>query len=255
MPLQKLFSLEGKTALVTGASRGIGRAIAAGLAQAGADVAINATTVTNLRKVTDDIEAAGQKALPLPGDIGDLDLIDQIVERCESEWGRIDILVNNAGVSKRLPAEDFPPEEWDRILDINLRAAFFLCQRVGTAMLRNGSGKIINIASLLSFSGGLYVPAYAAAKGGLLLVTRALANEWASRGVNVNAVAPGYIRTDLTEKLFHDNTRKPDIDSRIPAGRWGEPGDLVGAILFLASAASDYVHGEVIMVDGGWSAR
>ena len=172
-----------------------------------------------------------------------------------SEWGRIDILVNNAGLTTRAPAVDYPEDDWDRVIELNLTALFRLCQRVGREMIERKHGKIINIASLLSFSGGITVPAYAASKGGVAQVTKALANEWAKLGVNVNAIAPGYILTDLTRPLHEDPVRAPQILQRIPAGRWGNPEDLMGAIVFLASRASDYMHGHLLVVDGGWMAR
>jgi len=255
MPVLDLFSLDGKVALVTGASRGLGRAMAEGLAEAGADVAVNATNEAGLEPVVRRIRDLGRRALSVTGDLRDLGEVKRIVAAVEAEMGRIDILVNNAGVTKRTPAEEFAVDDWDRVVDVNLRSAFFLAQEVGKRMLKRRYGKIINMASLISFSGGLHITAYAASKGGILQVTKALANEWAGKGINVNAIAPGYFETDLTRPLMEDEKRRGEIDARIPAGRWGRPEDLVGTVVFLASDASSYIHGTVIVVDGGWLAR
>lgn len=248
------FSLKGHTALVTGAAVGIGGAAARALAEAGADVALIVRS-HDPAPMRQQIEALGRRAMAFQGDLSDKAFRDSVVDRMLSEWGRIDILVNNAGLTTRAPAVDYPEDDWDRVIELNLTALFRLCQRVGREMIERKHGKIINIASLLSFSGGITVPAYAASKGGVAQVTKALANEWAKLGVNVNAIAPGYILTDLTRPLHEDPVRAPQILQRIPAGRWGNPEDLMGAIVFLASRASDYMHGHLLVVDGGWMAR
>jgi 2-deoxy-D-gluconate 3-dehydrogenase len=248
------FSLNGQTALVTGAATGIGRGAALALAEAGADVAIVARS-HDPAPTRDEIEKLGRRSLAFQGDITDPGFRNSMVERMLSEWGHIDILVNNAGTTARAPAVDFSESDWDRVLELNLTVLFRLCQRVGRVMIEQKHGKIINIASLLSFSGGITVPAYAASKGGVAQVTKALANEWAKFGVNVNAIAPGYILTDLSRALYDDPVRSRQILERIPAGRWGNPDDMKGAVVFLASRASDYVHGNILLVDGGWMAR
>lgn len=247
------FSLVGRTALVTGVSRGIGRAIAVGLAVAGADLVL-AGRSGSLDATKTAVEDIGRNVSTI-----DLDLArpDEIADGALDERlpADLDILVNNAGVIHREEALTVDASSWNRVLDINLTSLFFLTQRVAGPMLARGSGKIINIASLLSFEGGLGVAAYAASKHGVAGVTRALSNEWAPRGVQVNAIAPGYIVTDNTARLRADPSRSTSIGDRIPAGRWGLPSDLVGAAVFLSSSASDYVTGHVLLVDGGWSAR
>jgi 2-dehydro-3-deoxy-D-gluconate 5-dehydrogenase len=250
-----LFSLEGKRALVTGASRGLGRAIAEGLAEAGADVVCASTALAGTADTAAAIRALGREAWQAEGDLADRDSVLALAEDAERQAGRIDILVNNGGTIRRHPAADYPMEEWDAVLRTNLDATFLLSQRLGRAMIGRGAGKIVNVASLLSFSGGITVPAYTASKHAVVGLTRALANEWARHGVQVNAVAPGYFRTDNTQALQDDPARAEQISARIPAGRWGEPRDLVGAVVFLASPASDYVNGHVLAVDGGWLAR
>lgn len=248
------FSLKGKVALVTGASRGLGQAIAVALAEAGADVACHGNS-RSPQETCRQVAKAGRQALALPGDLGDRatpqNLIDAVLER----FARLDILVNNAGTIRRAPAVDFSEEDWEVVLQVNLTSVFRLSQLAAKQMIEHGHGKILNIASLLSFQGGITVPAYAAAKGGVAQLTKALANEWAAKGVNVNAIAPGYMRTDNTLALQRDETRNRQILERIPAGRWGEPTDLAGAAVFLCSAASDYLHGHVLVVDGGWMGR
>ncbi len=249
-----LFRLDGKVALVTGSARGLGAAIAVALAEAGADVVANdrtdpAATVEALAALP------GRRELGLAADLADRAASDQLVARTIDEMGRLDILVNNAGIIRRAPAADHPDADWDAVLEVNLTAVFRLCRAAGRHMLARGSGKIISIASLLSFQGGITVPSYAAAKAGVAQVTKALANEWAGRGINVNAIAPGYMRTENTRPLTEDAVRFRQISERIPAGRWGEPRDLAGTAVFLASAASDYVNGLVLVVDGGWLAR
>jgi 2-deoxy-D-gluconate 3-dehydrogenase len=248
------FRLDGKVALVTGASAGLGAAVAAALAEAGADVAChgNSRTPDATRAL---VEAAGRRALGVQGDLSDRETPRRLVGQTLEEFGRLDILVNNAGTIRRAPAVDYPEEDWTAVLEVNLHAVFRLSQLAGRHMLERGSGKVVNIASLLAFQGGVTVPAYAASKGGVAQLTKALANEWASKGVNVNAIAPGYMRTDNTAALQADETRSRQILERIPAARWGESQDLAGAAVFLSSPASDYVNGHVLVVDGGWMGR
>ena len=248
-----LFSLKGKVALLTGASRGLGKAMALGLASAGADVVMVGRTPD--QDLVDQVCALGVRAKFLAFDLTNVIAIAELVKSVHDEFGHIDILVNNAGVQKRHKAVDFPKADWDYVLDVNMSAVFFMCQEVGRLMLAQGKGKIINIASLLSFQGGITVPAYAASKGAVTQFTKALANEWASQGVNVNCIAPGYMDTDMNEALKADPTRSQQIMSRIPAGRWGKPADMVGAAIYLASDASDYVNGSTIVIDGGWLGR
>lgn len=248
------FRLEGQVALVTGAASGIGGAIALALAEAGADVACHG----NRRPADETCEGVrqlGRRALTLSGDLSNREQTSGLIDETVAKLGRLDILINNAGMIRRSPAVEFSLEDWDTVLEVNLSSVFRLCQAAGRHMLARGRGKIVNIASLLSFQGGLTVPAYAASKGGVAQLTKALANEWAARGVNVNAIAPGYIRTENTSALQKDETRNRQILERIPAGRWGEAADLGGAALFLSSRASDYVHGHVMVVDGGWMGR
>ena len=248
------FNLDGKIALVTGGATGIGRAAALALAEAGADVAVIGHAHEPQEAVR-AAEALGRHALGYRGDVTQAGFREQVVDDLLARWGRIDILVNNAGTTTRAPAVDYPEADWDRVIELNLTSLYRLCQRVGRLMLAQKRGKIINIASLLAFSGGITVPAYAASKGGVAQITKALANEWAPFNVNVNAIAPGYILTTLTQPLYDDPVRSRQINERIPAGRWGNPDDLKGAVVFLASRASDYVHGHVLVVDGGWMAR
>jgi 2-dehydro-3-deoxy-D-gluconate 5-dehydrogenase len=246
------FSLAGKTALVTGASKGIGKAIAIGLAACGADLALagrgdmdeTATAVAQLNRSVKVIHA----------DLVDVDGARQAAADIAARVD-IDILVNNAGTIHRRPALEITPDEWRTVQDVNVTSMFFITQALAEPMLRRGAGKVINIASLLSFQGGLRVSSYAASKHAVVGMTRALANEWASQGVQINAIAPGYIKTDNTSQLRDDPTREAEISGRIPAGRWGTPEELVGAAVFLASSASDYVNGHVLVVDGGWQAR
>jgi 2-deoxy-D-gluconate 3-dehydrogenase len=252
--VSRLFSLDGRVALVTGASRGLGAAIAEGLAEAGADVAVHGNT-RSPDGTCERIRALGRRALPLAGDLGDPAAPDRLVAETLDGLGGLDVLVNNAGTIRRAPAAETSDEDWLAVIDVNLHGVFRACRAASRHMLAQGRGKVVNVASLLSFQGGLTVPAYAAAKGGVAQLTKALANEWASRGVNVNAIAPGYMRTDNTAALRADPTRSRQILERIPAGRWGEPQDVVGAAVFLASRAADYVHGHVLVVDGGWMGR
>ena len=250
-----LFSLDGKTALVTGASRGLGAALAVGLAHAGADVACASSRPGGTDVTAAAIRAAGVRAWSFDADLSDRAAVQRLVAAVHDDVGPLDILVNNAGTIRRHPATDYPMGDWDAVVETNLNAVFTLCQAFGRPMVARGHGKIVNIASLLSFSGGITVPAYAASKHGVAGLTKALANEWAQHGVQVNAIAPGYFRTDNTQALQDNPDREPAIRARIPAARWGEPQDLVGAAIFLASPASDYVNGHVLTVDGGWMAR
>jgi len=250
----KLFDLEGKVALVTGAATGIGPAIAEALATAGADVACHGNS-RPADATCNAIRKQGRKAVAVNADLSVKGAAAMLVEATLRELGRIDILINNAGLIRRSPAVDFSQADWDVVIEVNLSSVFRLCQLAGRVMLEQKSGKIVNIASLLSFQGGVFVPAYAASKGGVAQLTKALANEWSSKGVNVNAIAPGYIRTTNTDALQKDETRNRQILERIPSGRWGEPEDIAGAAVFLSSKASDYVHGQVLAVDGGWLGR
>lgn len=249
------FSLRGKRAVVTGSSRGLGRGMAEALATAGADV----VCVSRKKSGTDETVAAirrrGRDAWQIDCDLSDREQTTTLAARVEATAGAIDILVNNAGAIRRHSAAEFPVADWDIVLRTNLDAVFLLCQGFGRKMIERGAGKIINVASLLSFSGGITVPAYTASKHGVAGLTKAFANEWAKHGVQVNAIAPGYFRTDNTEALQKDVQRFAEISARIPASRWGEPEDLGGPVIFLASPASDYVNGHVLLVDGGWMAR
>ena len=249
------FRLDGKTALVTGARRGLGRAMAEALAEAGADIVATSAQLAPGSELERRVTELGRSYRGYACDLADRPAIYRFVETVDRECPPIDILVNNAGAVLRKPAEEHPDEYWDHILDVNLNAQFVLAREFGRRMLARGAGKIVFTASLLSFQGGITVPGYAAAKGGVAQLTKALANEWAGRNVQVNAIAPGYIATDNTAALQADPVRNPAILSRIPAGRWGSPDDLAGAVVFLASAASDYVSGTVLTVDGGWMGR
>jgi len=247
------FSLAGRVALVTGASRGLGAGMALGLAAAGADIVLHASaSPTNTAEA---VERLGRRAAVLAADLSDPSAPAGLAAHALAVYGRLDILINNAGIIRRQPADAHSDEFWDAVIEVNLSSVFRLSRAVGRHMLERGSGKIINVASMLSFQGGITVPSYAAAKGGVAQLTKALANEWASRGINVNAIAPGYMITDNTASLRADEMRTRQITERIPAGRWGTPADLAGAAVFLASAASDYVNGQVLAVDGGWLAR
>lgn len=248
------FKLDGSVALVTGASAGLGQAIAIALAEAGADVACHGNTRSS-DESCGAISKLNRKTISLVGDLAKVETPRALMDQTLKEFGRLDVLVNNAGTIRRAPAVDYSEEDWATVIEVNLSAVFRLSQLAGRQMIAQGRGKIINIASLLSFQGGITVPAYAAAKGGVAQLTKALANEWAGKGINVNAIAPGYMRTDNTKALQADQVRNRQILERIPAGRWGEPTDLAGAAIFLASAASDYVNGHVLVVDGGWMGR
>ncbi|HEV7643108.1 MAG TPA: 2-dehydro-3-deoxy-D-gluconate 5-dehydrogenase KduD [Pyrinomonadaceae bacterium] len=249
------FKLEGKVALVTGSARGIGKAIAIALAEAGADVACHCRNENDAVETVAAITALGRRAFSVAGDMADKDTPGKVAEAVIAEFGRIDILINNAGMIRRTPAVDFSEEDWSAVIEVNLSGVFRMSQAAGRHMIGQGSGKIVNIASLLSFQGGITVPAYTASKSGVAGITKALANEWAKLGVNVNAIAPGYMVTDNTAALRADETRNRQILERIPAGRWGAPDELAGAVVFLSSAASDYMQGHVLVVDGGWMAR
>jgi 2-deoxy-D-gluconate 3-dehydrogenase len=248
------FDLSGRVALVTGANTGIGAGIALALAQAGADVAALARSEPT--ETLDQVRAAGRRAVWITAEFGRATPAADIVTRVVDALGGLDILVNNAGTIRRNDALEFTESEWDEVVDVNLKAAFFLAQQAARHWVgQESGGKVINIASMLSFQGGIRVASYTASKSGLLGITRLLANEWARFGINVNAIAPGYFATNNTDALRKDESRNRDILARIPAGRWGSPGDLGGAAVFLASAAADYVHGAVLPVDGGWLAR
>jgi 2-deoxy-D-gluconate 3-dehydrogenase len=248
------FKLEGQVALVTGASTGLGQAIAIALAEAGADVACHGNTHAPDASCA-AITKAGRKSFAITGDLGDSETPRRLIESTIEHFGRLDILVNNAGTIRRAPATEYSEEDWATVIEVNLSSVFRMAQLAGRHMIERGGGKILNIASLLSFQGGITVPAYAASKGGVAQLTKALANEWAAKNINVNAIAPGYMRTDNTKALQADETRNRQILERIPAGRWGEPSDLAGAAVFLCSSASDYVNGHVLVVDGGWMGR
>jgi len=252
--MSHLFRLDGKVALVTGAAAGIGAAIAEALADHGADVACHGNTrPADATAVA--VKNRGRRAAAVSGDWSDRATPARLVAEVLERFGRIDILINNAGTIRRTPAVDHSDADWDAVLNVNLTSVFSLSKLTGKHLLEQGSGKIVNIASLLSFQGGVNVPGYAAAKGGLAQLTRALANEWAGRGVNVNAIAPGYIETENTLALRQNPERFRQISERIPAGRWGTPRDVAGAAVYLCSPASDYVHGHILTVDGGWMGR
>ncbi len=251
-----LFRLDGQVALVTGCRRGIGLAMADALAEAGADiVGISASLNPNSSAVGDAIRKHGRRFSGYRCDLNDRHAVDQVLNTVLSEHPQIDVLVNNAGIVRRSAAEEHSDELWDTVLEVNLTAAFRVSRRIGTVMLRQGKGSIISTASVLSDQGGLNVASYAASKAGLANLTRSLANEWAGRGVRVNAIAPGYVKTEMTEVLQSDPVRSRQILERIPAGRFGSPDDLRGPVVFLASEASRYVHGETLVVDGGWMGR
>ncbi|MHA8082528.1 SDR family oxidoreductase [Aquirufa sp. A-Brett2-15D] len=250
------FDLTGKIALVTGCKRGIGMAMAIGLAEAGADIiGVSANLELAGSQVSTSVEALGRKFKAYQADFSNRDSLYAFIKQLKADYPRIDILVNNAGTIKRNPAAEHSDEFWDEVLEVNLSSQFILSREIGSIMLANGGGKIIFTASLLSFQGGINVPGYAASKGGIARLTMALANEWAGKGVNVNAIAPGYISTDNTAALREDKDRSSSILGRIPAGRWGEPEDFKGPVVFLASEAANYVHGTILTVDGGWMGR
>lgn len=256
MYLTEMFSLSGKTALVTGCKRGIGKGMAVALAQAGADIiGVSASLEPTGSDVEKAVTACGRKFTGYQCDFSDRKALQSFIADVNAAHPVIDILVNNAGTIKRAPAAEHPDALWDEVIEVNLSSQFVLSREIGKGMLERGSGKIIFTASLLTFQGGITVPGYAASKGGIGQLTKALANEWAGRGVNVNAIAPGYIKTDNTQALQDDQARSKAILERIPAGRWGVPEDFAGPVVFLSSPASDYMHGEVMVVDGGWMGR
>ncbi len=247
------FSLAGKTALVTGANTGLGQGIAVALAEAGADIAVAGfvppTETESLIKKT------GRRFVNIDANLMTLQPIPRIFDEVLKGLGRLDILVNNAGMIRRADSLDFSEKDWDEVMNVNLKSLFFMCQAAGRVFVKQGGGKIINIASMLSFQGGIRVPSYTASKSGVAGITRLLANEWAAKNINVNAIAPGYMATDNTALLRRDEARSKEILGRIPAGRWGVPSDIGGTAVFLASCAADYLHGAIIPVDGGWLAR
>ncbi|MEW5799919.1 MAG: 2-dehydro-3-deoxy-D-gluconate 5-dehydrogenase KduD [Bacteroidota bacterium] len=253
MELNQLFSLNGSTAIVTGASTGLGQSMAVALAAAGANCVLVARRDST--ETAKKIAEVGREAVVIAADISEKASINKIMDAAIGSFGKVDILVNNAGIIRRAAAIDFSEKDWDEVLSVNAKSVFFLSQAAAKDMMKRKQGKIINIASLLSFQGGITVPSYAASKGAVAQLTKALANEWAHFGINVNAIAPGYMSTDNTAPLRANQTRFQQISERIPAGRWGTPEDVQGAVVFLASKASDYVNGHVLVVDGGWMAR
>ena len=250
-----LFALDGKVAVVTGVGRGLGQAMAIGLAEAGADIA--GVYHTRYQDTQSRVEALGRRFVPVQCDLAAATVAElgQKIAGIAETMGRLDILVNNAGIIRRAPSLEYSEADWDAIMQVNLKAAFFLSQAAARIMAKSGGGKIVNIGSLLSFQGGILIPAYTASKSALAGLTRALANEWAGMGINVNAIAPGYFATDNTAPLRSDPKRNPAILARIPAGRWGDPTELKGAAVFLASDAAEYMHGSVLTIDGGWLGR
>jgi 2-dehydro-3-deoxy-D-gluconate 5-dehydrogenase len=251
--MASLFDLTGKVAIVTGANTGLGQGMSLGLAEAGANVVlVSIVPPTETEKI---IREMGRQTVTIVTDLSSMETIPMVVEKAIASFGRIDILVNNAGIIRRTPAVDFSEKDWDDVMAINAKTVFFLSQAAGREMMKQHSGKIINIASLLSFQGGINVPSYSASKGAVAQITKALANEWAQHGININAIAPGYMETNNTENLRKDAVRTRQISERIPAGRWGTPDDLKGPVVFLASDASNYLNGHVLIVDGGWMAR
>ena len=248
-----MFDLTGRVAIVTGANTGIGQGLAIALAEAGADVALVGRTPAE--ETADKVRAAGRRAAIIGADLSTIAPVQEIVDRALGELGGLDVLVNNAGIIRRADALEFNEDDWDAVIDTNLKSVFFLSQAAARHMVGQDKGKIINIASMLSFQGGIRVPSYTASKSGVAGLTRLLANEWASKGINVNGIAPGYIATNNTVALQADEVRNRQILERIPASRWGQPSDLGGAAVFLASDASNYVQGHILAVDGGWLAR
>ena len=256
MNFENMFRLDGKTALVTGCKRGIGKAMAVGLAEAGADIiGVSASLELSGSEVEQAVTALGRKFSAYQCDFGDRQALHSFVAQLKQDGAQIDILVNNAGTILRKPAAEHPDDYWDTIIEVNLNAQFVLSREIGNMMIGAGGGKIIFTASLLSFQGGITVPGYTASKHGIAGLTKALANEWGGQGIQVNAIAPGYIKTDNTAALQNNPERNEAILGRIPAGRWGEPDDFKGPVVFLASAASNYVNGEILVVDGGWMGR
>jgi len=250
------FDLSGQTALVTGATRGLGMAIARGLAGAGADIiGVSAHQTSRESRIRDLVEGSGRRFTGRACDFGDRAQTHALVDWLDDQGHRVDILVNNAGIIRRAPATEHSDADWDAVLEINLTAPFVLTRELGTRLITRGHGKVVFVASILGFQGGVTVPGYAATKSAVIGLTKALANEWAGLGVNVNAIAPGYVRTDNTRELQDDAERSEAIRSRIPAGDWGTPDQIAGTAVFLSSPAADYVHGSVVTVDGGWMGR
>jgi len=251
--MESIFDLTGKSAVVTGGSTGLGRGMALGLASAGADILL--VDRLDAENVAQQVRDMGRRAATVVADLAEISSVEKVVQAAIKQFGRIDILINNAGIIRRTPAVQFSEKDWDEVMAINAKMVFFLSQAAARDMMQRSGGKIVNIASLLSFQGGIFVPSYSASKGAVAQITKALANEWAQHGINVNAIAPGYMATDNTKALREDPVRSQSILERIPAGRWGIPDDLRGAVVYLASSASDYVNGHVLVVDGGWLAR
>lgn len=249
------FSLEGRKALVTGSATGIGRSIAVAMAESGADVACHCRKAGDAGETVEAIAKLGRRAMEVSGDMAEVSTPQHLIDGVIAEFGRVDILINNAGMIRRAPAVDFTEDDWQAVINVNLSSVFRLAQAAGRNMIEEGGGKIVNIASLLSFQGGITVPAYTASKSAVAGLTKALANEWAKLGINVNAIAPGYVATNNTAALQADETRNRQILERIPAGRWGDPDDIAGAAVFLSAPASDYVNGHILVVDGGWMGR
>jgi 2-deoxy-D-gluconate 3-dehydrogenase len=247
------FDLSGKAAIVTGASTGLGKAMSLGLAEAGADLVLVDYVESN--ETAEEIKLMGRKAITIVADLMSINPIQSIVDETIRTFGKVDVLINNAGIIRRTPAIDFSEKDWDDVMAINSKTVFFFCQAAARDMMKRKYGKIINVASLLAFQGGILVPSYAASKGAVAQITKALANEWAQHGISINAIAPGYMATNNTKALREDPVRSKTILDRIPAGRWGVSDDLKGPALFLASQASDYMNGHVLVVDGGWMAR
>jgi 2-deoxy-D-gluconate 3-dehydrogenase len=250
-----LFKLDGKIAVVTGASSGIGQAMAIALAEAGADIIAMSRPIDGKDETGDAIAIIGRKYKHYDADFADRKSLYRAIENIKHDYNKIDILINNAGAIMRMPAAEHTDEYWDQVIEVNLNSQFIVTREFGKEMIARGSGKIVFTCSLLTFQGGVTVPGYAASKGGLGQLVKAFANEWAAKGVNVNGIAPGYIATRNTKALLEDPIRSKAILDRIPAGRWGEPGDFAGAAVFLSSAASDYMHGSIVIVDGGWMGR
>ena len=255
MSILQSFDLSGKKAIVTGGGRGLGKAIAEGLCQAGASVVLVGSS-DSVFSTAKEFNKKGYIAYPIKGNLENADMVTEIFTQSLAKLdGKIDILVNNAGIIRRHKCEEFPLEDWNAVMQVNLNAVFILCKLAGREMLKQGYGKIINLASMLSFFGGYTVPSYSASKGAVAQLTKALANEWSSRNVHVNAIAPGYMATEMNTKLVNDEKRNKEILDRIPSGRWGKPEDIMGLAVFLASPASDYINGAIIPVDGGYLAR
>lgn len=250
----KMFDLTGKVAIVTGGASGLGQGMAIGLAQAGADIV--SVGISDHAETAQKVAAAGRKLLAIEADLFSTEPIQEVIDKAVAEFGHIDILVNNAGIIRRADALDFTEKDWDDVMNLNIKTVFFFCQAAAKQFIKQGTGgKIINIASMLSYQGGIRVPSYTASKSGIMGITRLMANEWAKHNINVNAIAPGYMVTANTAPIRADEKRSAEILGRIPAGRWGTPDDLAGPVVFLSAPASDYVNGYTIAVDGGWLAR